>query len=103
MGALRSGKRYKPHFLFYNSSFDNVVVNLYARIPKNMRSINEVEVLDLGKWSGVLEKLLQFFETRPSKSSESSAFQLFQPVQRHVIFLMFHHISLPTTSPRKKT
>jgi hypothetical protein len=54
-----------------------------------MRPVNRVEVLDLENWSGVLEKLLQIFETRPSKSSESSAFQLFQLAQRHVIFLMY--------------
>ena len=53
-----------------------------------MKSVNQVEVLDLGNRSGVLEKMIQKFEARPSKSSSSSGFQLFQPAQRHVIFLM---------------
>jgi len=46
-----------------------------------MRSVNwapGMEVLDLANLTGVLEKLLQKFETSPSESSESSTFQQFQ-------------------------
>ena len=43
-----------------------------------MRSVNWLEVLDLGNWSGALEKLLQKFDAGPSESSESSTFQHFQ-------------------------
>jgi hypothetical protein len=54
----------------------------------SMRSINWVEVLGLGDRSGVLEKFLEKYETRPSESSESSTFQHFQHFQQYVIFLM---------------
>ena len=39
-----------------------------------------VQLLDLANWAGVLEKLLQIFETSSSKSSKSSTFQHFQQV-----------------------
>ena len=53
-----------------------------------MRLVNWLEVLDPANPSGVLEKLLQKFDTGPSESSESSTFQHFQRAQQHVIFLM---------------
>ena len=53
-----------------------------------MRLVNWLEVLDPANPSGVLEKLLQKFDTGPSESSESSTFQHFQQAQQHVIFLM---------------
>ena len=42
-----------------------------------VKSVNLLEVLDLGNRSGELEKLLQNLETSPSKSSKSSTFQQF--------------------------
>jgi hypothetical protein len=54
-----------------------------------MRLVNWLEVLDPANPSGVLEKLLQKFDTGPSESSESSTFQHFQRAQQHVIFLMY--------------
>ena len=53
-----------------------------------MRLVNWLEVLGPANPSGVLEKLLQKFDTGPSESSESSTFQHFQRAQQHVIFLM---------------
>ena len=66
-----------------------------------MRLVNWLEVLDPANPSGVLEKLLQKFDTGPSESSESSTFQHFQRAQQHVIFLMSQiRSSTPTTQLR---
>jgi len=52
---------------------------MYTKTQVFVKSVNLVEVLNLGNRSGELEKLLQFknLATIPSESGKSSAFRRF--------------------------